>query len=59
MLVANCVEVLVILLLRIIFVRSNNRRDKARAEGRVRYDEATVGLDDLTDFQNPAFRYVF
>lgn len=47
-----------ILLLRVVFVIGNRRRDRAVAEGRVRYDERLTGLDDVSDWKNPAFRYI-
>lgn len=60
MLVANCIEVLVILALRFLFLSSNRKRDNrlAEAHGGVSYDEAGGVVEDLTDWKNPAFRYV-
>lgn len=37
---------------------SNRRRDRAVAEGRIRYSEQFTELEDITDWKNPAFRYV-
>ncbi|KAK0225436.1 MFS general substrate transporter [Armillaria fumosa] len=58
MLVANIVEVFVILALRTLFLTSNKRRDRKMTEEGVKYDERTAMVDDVTDFENPAFRYV-
>ncbi len=58
MLVANIVEVFVILALRTLFLTSNKRRDRKMTEEGVKYDERTAMVDDITDFENPAFRYV-
>ncbi|PBK95372.1 hypothetical protein ARMGADRAFT_1011232 [Armillaria gallica] len=58
MLVANIVEVFVILALRTLFLTSNKRRDRKTTEEGVKYDEHTAMVDDITDFENPAFRYV-
>lgn len=41
-----------------MFIFQNKRRDRAVAEGRVEYDEIVTGLSDLSDWKNPAFRYV-
>ncbi|KAK1224120.1 hypothetical protein PQX77_012979 [Marasmius sp. AFHP31] len=57
-LVSRALEIVVILLLRLVFVVSNKRRDKAVAEGRVVYDESRTGVQDISDWKNPAFRYV-
>ncbi|SJK97011.1 related to allantoate permease [Armillaria ostoyae] len=58
MLVANIVEVFVILALRILFLTSNKRRDRKMTEEGVKYDERPAMMDDITDFENPVFRYV-
>ncbi|KAK0448676.1 MFS general substrate transporter [Armillaria borealis] len=58
MLVANIVEVFVILALRTLFLTSNKRRDRKMTKEGVKYDERTAMVDDITDFENPAFRYV-
>ncbi|EJD50788.1 MFS general substrate transporter [Auricularia subglabra TFB-10046 SS5] len=55
---SRALEIVVILLLRMIFVISNKRRDRAVAEGRVKYDERVTALEDISDWKNPAFRYV-
>ncbi|KAK7021815.1 hypothetical protein VNI00_017259 [Paramarasmius palmivorus] len=57
-LVSRALEIVVILLLRAVFVIGNKRRDKAVAEGRVEYDANRTGLEDLSDWKNPAFRYI-
>ena len=51
-------QIVVILVLRYLFMFQNSRRDRAVAEGRVEYNENTSGLEDLSDWKNPAFRYV-
>ncbi|KAK0432253.1 MFS general substrate transporter [Armillaria borealis] len=56
--VSRALEIIIILILRVIFVISNKRRDRAAAEGRVEYDPNVTGLEDITDWKNPAFRYV-
>ncbi|KAK0193417.1 MFS general substrate transporter [Armillaria mellea] len=56
--VSRALEIIIILILRAIFVISNKRRDRAAAEGRVEYDPNLTGLEDITDWKNPAFRYV-
>ncbi|KAJ7600577.1 MFS general substrate transporter [Mycena floridula] len=56
--VSRALEIVVILIFRFIFVRANKKRDKALAEGRVEYDEATSSLADISDWKNPAFRYI-
>jgi len=57
-LVSRGLEIVIIIILRIIFVTANNRRDKALAEGRTEYDERVSALEDISDWRNPAFRYV-
>ncbi|KAK1234924.1 hypothetical protein PQX77_001865 [Marasmius sp. AFHP31] len=57
-LASRALEIVIILLLRLVFVISNKRRDKAVAEGRVVYDESRTGVEDVSDWKNPAFRYV-
>ncbi|KAH8824645.1 MFS general substrate transporter [Flagelloscypha sp. PMI_526] len=56
--VSRALEIVVIIMLRIIFVRANAKRDRAVAEGRVTYDERVSTLQDISDWKNPAFRYV-
>ena len=56
--VSRILEIVVILALRWVFVAANRKRDRAVAEGRVEYDERVTGLQDISDWQNPAFRYV-
>ncbi|KAF8909847.1 major facilitator superfamily domain-containing protein [Mucidula mucida] len=48
----------IILVLRVIFVTANRKRDRAVAEGKVEYDPNQTGLEDITDWNNPAFRYI-
>lgn len=47
-----------IIIFRIIFLRSNKRRDNAFAEGRLEYDPSHVVIDDVSDWKNPSFRYI-
>ncbi|CCA69279.1 related to allantoate permease [Serendipita indica DSM 11827] len=56
--VSRAAEIVVIILLRVVFVTSNNRRDKALASGQIEYDPRHIPLDDVSDWKNPAFRYV-
>ncbi|KAF7370876.1 MFS general substrate transporter [Mycena sanguinolenta] len=56
--VSRILEIVVILALRIVFSRANAKRDRAVAEGRVEYDERLTTLQDISDWKNPAFRYV-
>ncbi|KAF9024585.1 MFS general substrate transporter [Hymenopellis radicata] len=56
--VSRALEIVIILILRYIFVRANKRRDRAEAEGKVSYDANLTGLEDISDWKNPAFRYV-
>ncbi|KAJ7623484.1 MFS general substrate transporter [Roridomyces roridus] len=56
--VSRILEIVVILALRLVFVLANRKRDRAVAEGRVEYDERETALQDLSDWKNPAFRYV-
>ncbi|KAJ3835329.1 MFS general substrate transporter [Lentinula raphanica] len=51
-------QIVIILILRVIFVMANRRRDRAVADGRVQYDARVTELEDITDWKNPAFRYV-
>lgn len=51
-------QIVVILIFRFIFVRANTRRDRDVAEGRVSYDENATMLEDISDWKNPAFRYI-
>ncbi|KAJ3789806.1 MFS general substrate transporter [Lentinula aff. detonsa] len=57
-LVSRALEIVIILILRVIFIVSNRRKDRFVAEGHVRYDERSTELEDITDWKNPAFRYV-
>ncbi|KAJ7636091.1 MFS general substrate transporter [Mycena polygramma] len=56
--VSRILEILVILALRVVFSRANAKRDRDVAEGRVQYDPHATTLQDLSDWKNPAFRYV-
>jgi hypothetical protein len=52
-------QMVVIIILGIVFATANKRRDRKLAEGNAEYDPAlTAGLDDVTDWENKAFRYV-
>jgi MFS family permease len=55
--VSRALEIIIILLLRLVFVRANNKRDQAVRDGLV-YDERELAQQDLSDWKNPAFRYV-
>ncbi|KAH7878915.1 MFS general substrate transporter [Lentinula edodes] len=57
-LVSRALEIVVILVLRVMFIMSNRRRDRAVAEGRIRSNDQFTELEDITDWKNPAFRYV-
>ncbi|KAJ4470101.1 MFS general substrate transporter [Lentinula aciculospora] len=57
-LVSRALEIVVILVLRVIFIVGNRRKDRAMAEGRAQYDERYIELEDITDWKNPAFRYI-
>ncbi|KAJ7035632.1 MFS general substrate transporter [Mycena alexandri] len=56
--VSRILEIVVILALRVVFSRANAKRDRDVAEGRVQYDDRVTGLQDISDWKNPAFRYV-
>jgi hypothetical protein len=56
--VSRILEIFVILALRLVFSRANAKRDRDVADGRVAYDERVTGLQDISDWKNPAFRYV-
>jgi hypothetical protein len=61
MLVANCIELLIFALFRVIFIWENKKRDQLAAENKsdaVPSDNQTA-FADLTDRQNPNFRYVY
>ncbi|KAL0066296.1 hypothetical protein AAF712_006727 [Marasmius tenuissimus] len=77
MLVSNCIELCIFLVLRLYFIRSNRVRDRKAASaaavsggaGTAKDDVSTVtnavptanetAFSDMTDFQNPNFRYVY
>jgi len=49
----------VIIVLGIMFATANKHRDRKFAEGSLEYDPAlTTGLEDVSDWNNKAFRYV-
>lgn len=58
--VSRILEMVVILTLRVIFLTANKRRDRAFAEGRREYDPNPKNsyLNDVSDWKNPAFRYI-
>ncbi|KAJ7257958.1 MFS general substrate transporter [Mycena haematopus] len=56
--VSRILEIFIILALRVVFSRANAKRDRDVAEGRVEYDERVNTLQDISDWKNPAFRYV-
>ena len=56
--VSRALEVVVILALRLLFVRANRKRDRLAAEGKLVYDASELAKQDLSDWRNPAFRYV-
>lgn len=58
--IMGCVagQILIAAILRFVLIRRNKKRDAiAAAVGNDRVDEAE--LLDITDFENPAFRYVY
>ncbi|KAK7443729.1 hypothetical protein VKT23_015511 [Stygiomarasmius scandens] len=68
MLVCNCLEVVIFILLRLYFIRANRvRNDKAAAENKTLSTTETgpvphqneTAFADLTDWQNVNFRYVY
>ncbi|KAK1231924.1 hypothetical protein PQX77_004943 [Marasmius sp. AFHP31] len=76
MLVSNCIELCIFLVLRLYFIRSNRVRDRKAAAaaasggaGIAKDDVSTTtnavptanetAFSDMTDFQNPNFRYVY
>ncbi|TFL04919.1 MFS general substrate transporter [Pterulicium gracile] len=56
--VSRAAEIIVILLLRLIFVHANAKRDKAVKDGTLVYDPKDYANQDISDWKNPAFRYV-
>ncbi|KAH8920612.1 MFS general substrate transporter [Atractiella rhizophila] len=56
--VSRALEIVVILVLRVIFVWQNKKRDRAVKEGRVTYNADALALEDISDWKNPAFRYI-
>ncbi|KAJ7743088.1 MFS general substrate transporter [Mycena metata] len=56
--VSRILEIVVILALRVVFSRANAKRDRDVTEGRVQYDDRVTALQDISDWKNPAFRYV-
>ncbi|KAG8992077.1 hypothetical protein FRB93_002508 [Tulasnella sp. JGI-2019a] len=68
MLVANCLEVLIIIALRLIFIHGNKQKEKAAAEllaqaangnSKALPEENATAFSDLTDKENVNFRYVY
>ncbi|KAG8853265.1 hypothetical protein FRB96_008349 [Tulasnella sp. 330] len=68
MLVANCLEVLIILILRIIFIRANKAKERRAAELQAEAEaghskplpeENDTAFSDMTDKENINFRYVY
>ncbi|KAJ7746848.1 MFS general substrate transporter [Mycena maculata] len=55
---SGILEIFTILALRVVFVHANKKRESAVAEGRVQYDDRVTSLQDISDWKNPAFRYV-
>ncbi|CAK5268117.1 unnamed protein product [Mycena citricolor] len=58
MLVANILELCIFVVLRVILARENRKREQAAANGKV-VEENETTFKDLTDKQNPNFRYVY
>jgi LytS/YehU family sensor histidine kinase len=57
--VSRILEMVVIIILGIMFATANKRRDRKFVEGNQEYDPAlTTGLEDVSDWENKAFRYV-
>ena len=53
------VQMVVIIILGIMFTTANKRRDRKLLEGNQEYDPTlTTGLEDVSDWENKAFRYV-
>ena len=53
------IQLTVIIILGIMFATANKRRDRKFAEGHQEYNPAlTTGLEDVSDWENKAFRYV-
>jgi hypothetical protein len=60
-LVCNCLEFLMFLVFRFLFIRANKQKEAeraARAAG-VKTDENLTALADITDWENPNFIYVY
>lgn len=58
MIVANFIEIALVLMLRIALALENRRRDRVQAEqGRRDLDE--TAFSDLTDKENLNFRYIY
>jgi hypothetical protein len=52
LLVANCLEFLIFLILRFTFIHENKKKEKAAAERGVTHEDVTA-FSDLTDKENP------
>ncbi|EPQ52012.1 MFS general substrate transporter [Gloeophyllum trabeum ATCC 11539] len=56
-LVSRALEIVVIIILRILFVTANQRRDRAAVDGNMPARE-DLDNEDISDWKNPHFRYV-
>ncbi|KAB8532561.1 hypothetical protein FH972_025506 [Carpinus fangiana] len=57
--VSHLLEILVILVLRTLLMRENKRRDAQQAGNRSEYEVLETAFGDLTDKENPNFRYIY
>lgn len=55
---SRALEIVVVLLMRLCFVRANRKRDKRFAEGDDAYAPNAMTFEDITDGQNKHFRYI-
>ncbi|KIY43647.1 MFS general substrate transporter [Fistulina hepatica ATCC 64428] len=55
---SRALEIVIIIIFRFLFMWCNHKRDKRDAEG-VNYDVNELAAQDLSDWKNPAFRYVY
>jgi len=57
--VSRILELVVIIILGVMFVTANRRRDRKFAEGNPEYDpKLATGLEDISDLEDKAFRYL-
>jgi len=56
-LVSRALEIVVIIILRILFVTANNRRDQS-PEGQEAPADGSQYDGDISDWKNPSFRYI-